>query len=506
MFCSALDHFSQVEAHMQDVGSGEGDEASFPKAASLPATVVEGASGSPQQLKSAVDELTGQLESARRSLQAGTHSPTAQRQLDASLALYANPAQALLGRQRLAQAASQVAAADSDDMDIDSEEQPVLAGKQAAEVPKEVPAPKPANAEAVTVPVQAGLQRARTGTPAPEEGVAAEKLSEAVQAAAGKAACADSPGRDSSPDFGAAPLMGAGGLASVLETVGKLCRDMDPTQSHSRGNSGSQPAAAAGAVRTDPQAAAMLAEAAGRAKSGTMDGVARQAPKAAQPQRMQISAHAADLTHGTAVKAALCGQQLGSERSAGSAGSWEVFFGKTAEQECERDRGSETTLTATRGPSKHMSAEQAAPGDEIVNGADRSGAQSAFPAAAARCDSARGAGVKEGGNMMGRAHSKGFWGQGKNSAGGNGSRLAQALTAQPFQAPAQKTAAQEASAKMDRNVAAEEARGDHEVFSSSTAGIKTTVNTPLTTKCILGCVYNAPFLSHICVLLWLISR
>ena len=493
---------------MQDVGSGEGDEASFPKAASLAATVVEGASGSPQQLKSAVDELTGQLESAQRSLQACTHSPAAQRQLDASLGLYANPAQALLGRQRLAQAASQVAAADSDDMDIDSEvqpEQPVLAGKQAAEVPKMVPAPKPANAEAVTVPVQAGLQRARTGTPAPEARAAAEKLSEAVQAAAGKAAYADSPGRDSSPDFGAAPLMGAGGLASVLEIVGKLCRDIDPTQSNIHGNRGSQPAAAAGAVRTDLQAAAMLAEAAGRAKSGTMGGVARQAPKAAQPQRMQISAHAADLTHGTTVRAALSGQQLGSERSAGSAGSWEVFFGKTAEQECEPNRGSETTLTATRGPSKHMSAEQAAPGDEIVNGADRSGAQSAFPAAAARCDSARGAGVKEGGNMMGRVHSKGFCGQGKNSVGGNGSRLAQALTAEPFQAPAQKTAAQEASSKIDKNVVAEEARGDHEVVSSSTAGIKTTVNTPLSTKCILGCVFS-PFFSDICVLLWLISR
>ena len=182
-----------------------------------------------------------------------------------------------------------------------------------------------------------------------------------------------------------------------------------------------------------------------------------------------------------------------------------MFFGKTGEQERERDRGSETTLTATRGPSKHMSAEQAAPGDEIVNGADRSGAQSAFPAAAARCDSARGAGVKEGGNMMGRFHSKGSGGQGKNSAGGNGSRLGHTLTAEPVQAPAQKTAAQEASSKMGKNAIAEEAGGDHGIVSSSRAGLKTTVNTPLTTDCMLGCVYSAPFSSLICVLLWLIG-
>ena len=174
----------------------------------------------------------------------------------------------------------------------------MLAGKQATEAPKEVPAPKPAIAGALTTPVQAGLQRARTGMPAPEAPAAAEKLSEAVRAAAGKAACADSPGRDSSPDFGAPPMMGAGDLASVLDTVGRLCRDMDPTQSHSRGNRGSQPAAATGAVRTDPQAAAMLAEAAGRAKSGTVEGIARQAPKAAQPresryQRMHQNSHMA---------------------------------------------------------------------------------------------------------------------------------------------------------------------------------------------------------------------
>ena len=491
---------------MQDAGSGEGDEASFPKAASLPATIVEGASGSPQQLKSAVEELAGQLESARRSLQACTHSPAAQRQLDASLALYANPAQALLGRQRLAQAASKIAAADSDDMDIDSEvqrEQPVLASKQAAEAPKEVPAPKPAIARALKVPVQAGLQRARTGMPAPEAPAAVEKLCEAVQAAAGKAACANSPGRDSSPDFGAPPMMGAGDLASVLDTVDRLCRDMDPTQSHSRGNTGSQTAAPTGAVRTDPQAAAMLAEAAGRAKSGTVEGIARQAPKAAQPQQKEISAHAPELTHIVAVRAAQSGQQLGSERSAGSAGSWEVFFGKTGEQEREHDRGSETTLTATRGPSKHMSAEQAAPGDEVVNGADRSGAQSAFPAAAARYDSARGAGGKEGGNMMGSYYSKGSVGQGKNSARGNGSRLAQTLTAERVQAPAQKTAAQEASSKMGKNTVAEEAGRDHGIVSSSRAGLKTTVNTPLTTDCILGCVYSAPLSSLMHVLLCL---
>ncbi len=80
---------------------------------------------------------------------------------------------------------------------------------------------------------------------------------------------------------------------SVLDTVGKLCRDIDPIQAHAPHNNDVRPAAAvkltdptqahasdsietqpAKSVRTDPQAAAMLAENAGRARAGSSGWIA----------------------------------------------------------------------------------------------------------------------------------------------------------------------------------------------------------------------------------------
>ncbi len=89
------------------------DGVTSPKSASLPVTLIEGQAtlveglladgppATPQQLRTAVAELTDQLESAKKTLLGCMGSPTSQCQLDASLAAFVSPVQEMLARQRL---------------------------------------------------------------------------------------------------------------------------------------------------------------------------------------------------------------------------------------------------------------------------------------------------------------------------------------------------------------------------------------------------------------------
>lgn len=352
-------------------------------------------------------------------------------------------------------------------------------------------------------------------------------------------------GRSGSPDFGGAAKPGSEKLASVLDTVGKLCKDLDPTSApFTDTDQASEPMdtnlpvaatsqaaepleadlplvdtnlipelleidlpllavrLAAEPLASDPQAAAMLADRASdaSAKAACWEDApggpallhgAKQA--AAAPQVVEDSAHTGD-AH-VSFQADLAGSSKGlksrakqiaaSAQSAGSAGSWDGSA-QAAAQASEAQR-SGTTLTATKGPARQASAERAAPGDDEVDGAEGKKLESVCPATPGMPDSKpNGSLVKKEGAVARSAQSRAAGSRAKQAATpASGSSLGRTSSAAPVKSPAGSAAAKKTSLNADKgDPAGLECK--RKASSSSRPGIKTTANTTLTPKCIYG--------------------
>ena len=286
--------------------------------------------------------------------------------------------------------------------------------------------------------------------------------------------------RDTSPDFGGGSEEGEGVQGRVMDTVGKLCRDIDPMQSHAFDSEKTQTAKT---VWTDPQAAAMPAKPAASAKAGSqvhsVEGLQRPT-RATEAQRLGHSAHASlsGLSHNAAAAGA-CGEGseaseplAADEGSAGSAGSWKSCLeeadglhpGKTAD----------TALAGTSAPGKQPAANEAA--YEVLPATAR-GVRPATSALLGRVVTSS----RQSARAASRAPSRSERAQAEHSIGGKLSHTAQAA---PEQAQGRGTPRGPSSKAFASAHTALD--GDSTTHSGSSAGTKTNVNTPLTPGDIFG--------------------
>lgn len=293
--------------------------------------------------------------------------------------------------------------------------------------------------------------------------------------------------RDISPEFGEEGEEGEGVQGRVMDAVGKLCRDIDPMQTHAPNSDGApRPAVAAEA---DPQAAVMQAEADRSAKAGTQwraaEGVQRPG-EGADAQRIEDSAHAseADLSQNAAAAGAhkatsKAGERhTADDRSTGSAGSWETC--PETMDGLHPEHHVDVPLTAIGVPGKLPSA------DGAVNKGLPGVARSMQPATSALLGSGQHTGKRKSARAASRAPSRSERSQAEHSIGWKLSRMAQAV---PDLAQGPKATVGASSKVLPSSGAAFEA--DSERLSDSPAGARTTVNTPLTPGCIFGCGCNS---------------
>lgn len=286
------------------------------------------------------------------------------------------------------------------------------------------------------------------------------------------------PERDISPDFGEDAKEGERVQGRVMDTVGKLCRDIDPMQGHDSNREQTQ---AAEVAKADPQAAAELAEAASNAKAGTriceMEVVQRPV-EGAEAQRIEDSAHTsgADLGPNAHKEGSKAAEPEGAdERSSGSAGSWKTCP-ETAEG-LHPEKSTEMPLTATAAPGKELSA------DDPKIGVVAATSRSANPATSATLGSGQHTSSRKSARAPSRVPSRSARVQAEQSSGRKPSRMAQAS---PSQAQPGQPAAKSASSKLPSS-ACTISEGGSESNIGSPAAAQTNVNTPLTSGCIFGC-------------------
>ena len=345
--------------------------------------------------------------------------------------------------------------------------------------------------EGETAPEGGLTHQGRSSTGAAHIGEAAACIAQIMQRTAGAARLTE---RDISPDFGEGSQEGKGAEGRVMDTVGKLCRDMDPTQTHA---SAGEQTLAPEAAKTGPQAAGVLAEAARSASSGPricVVEIAQRPVEGAEAQRIEDSAHtsgadpsqnkAAGVARKEGSKAAE--PQAADERSSGSAGSY-----KTCPEAAEGlfpEKPAEMLLTATAASGKQPSA------DEAITSAVPAASQSTHPATSANLGSGQhpatsatlGSGQHTSSRKLARAPSRvpsrSARRQAEPSSGRKPSRMGQAS---PSQAQQGRPAGKAASSKAPSS-ACTISEGGSETNLGSPAAARTNVNTPLTSSCIFG--------------------
>ncbi len=342
---------------------------------------------------------------------------------------------------------------------------------------------------------------------APEGGLTLPDKSSTAAAGAGEAAAcivqtmqrtleaATLTERDISPDFGEGAQQGEGVQGRVMDTVGKLCRDIDPTQAHA---SNREQSLAAEAAKTGPQAAAVRAEADSSAKAGPRICVVEvvQHVKAAEAQRIEDSAHSSggDPSQGGAAGGArkegskATEPQAADERSSGSAGSWKTCP-ETAEG-LQPEKPADVPLTATAAPGKQRSADEAMTSAvPAVSGSANRATSAALgsgqhPATSATLGSGQHTSSRKSARAPSRVPARSARVQAEHSSGRKPSRMAHAS---PTQAQRGRAAGKAASPKA-LSSACTTSEGGSEINLGSPAAARTNVNTPLTSGCIFGCV------------------
>ena len=296
--------------------------------------------------------------------------------------------------------------------------------------------------------------------------------------------------RDISPDFGEGLQEGEGVQGRVMDAVGKLCRDIDPMQTHA---SDSEKPQTAKAAWTDPQAATMLAEPAATANPGSqMCSVETlQCPaRATDTQQLEHSAHTSisDLTRDLAPAgtrkegSGTFVPRAADARSTCCAGSW-----KTCRDEADGLHPGEiadTTLAAISVPGKQRSA------NEVVQEVPPAGGRSLRPATSAHLGSMH-TSLRQAARAAGRAPGRSERAHAERSTGGKPSRVDQAQGQAAAKGAPSKGVARACTAS----------GGGTEMHSGSSAEVRTNVNTPLTPGCIFGCACNFSVHRPVCTVL-----